>query len=307
MTDLEREPTSRPACELTPGRLAEFACILEVTARKPGNVHRELDLQGLHLLDFLLSAGAIVEPLNRSRELGLGQTVLEAVEATRRVVQTNTNLGTILLLAPLCAVGDTEELFSGAARVVAAAGIEDARKVYRAIRLAHPGGMGRVARQDLSEEPTVPLQEAMSLAKERDMIARQYDNGFQELRDEALPELKRHLDEGQPLETAIQATFLRLLANHPDSLIVRKFGIDLAAEVSRRAGEILAAGWPSAGRSPNPLPAFDAWLRRRQRPLNPGTTADLIAATLFVALREGLLRLPRLPGSASWSRQGEEP
>src|SRR5260370_32114149 len=97
---------SRPlhALGLGPGRLAQIACLLEVAARKPGNVHRSADFPDLHLADFRLSATAIVVPLDRAAKIGVGAAIHAAIEATRRVVSTNTNLGIVLLLAPLPAV-----------------------------------------------------------------------------------------------------------------------------------------------------------------------------------------------------------
>src|SRR5262249_51208377 len=154
--------------------LAQIACIMEVTAPKPGNVHRGSDFGDSNFLDFLLSAAAIAGPLDQARVAGVGRAVREAVEATRRVVSTNTNLGMVLLLAPLAAVPGDQDLPSGIEGVLAATTIEDARDVYRAIRLAHPGGLGTVGDQDLADEPTVTLREAMRLAADRDMIARQY-------------------------------------------------------------------------------------------------------------------------------------
>ena len=176
---------------LSTGRLAEIACLLEVTARKPGNVHRFRDFKDLHFLDFLLSATAIAAPLDRAVEQGLGATVLAAVEATREVVSTNTNLGMILLLAPLAAVPRTVDLAEGVEQVLAATTRDDARDAYRAIRLARPGGLGEVPDQDVAAEPTVTLREAMALAADRDLVARQYANGFREVLHEALPMIAR--------------------------------------------------------------------------------------------------------------------
>ena len=120
----------------------------------------------------------------------------DAIEATRRVVSTNTNLGIVLLLAPLAAVADGADLADGVEAVLAATTVEDARDVYRAIRLAQPGGLGDVADQDVAREPTMSLRAVMGLAAERDSIARQYANGFQQIFGEALPALRASLDAG---------------------------------------------------------------------------------------------------------------
>ena len=193
---------------LSAGKLAQIACLLEVTARKPGNVHRSCDFNDLHYLDFLLSATAIGEALDHAVERGVGATVLAAVQATRQVVSTNTNLGIILLLTPLSAVPPPIALADGVEPVLAATTRDDARLVYQAIRLASPGGIGRVHGQDVADEPTMPLREVMALAADRDLVARQYAGGFVEVFHEVLPGLRDALSAGQPLETAIIAAFL---------------------------------------------------------------------------------------------------
>jgi triphosphoribosyl-dephospho-CoA synthase len=273
----------------TPGRLAEVACLLEVTATKPGNVHRYADLPGLRLSDFLLSAAAIAGPIDDARPRGVGAIVLAAIEATRQVVSTNTNLGMVLLLAPLAAVPDGEDLAPGVERVLANTTVDDACLVYRAIQLAQPGGMGKVAEQDLGAVPTVTLRQAMVLAAERDLIARQYANGFREVLGEGVPALREALRNSQPLETAIVSAYLHLLARHPDSLISRKYGAEIALEVSRRAAAIIAAGWPENEEARCRCDEFDRWLRDPKRRYNPGTTADLVTAAVYAGLRSGVV------------------
>jgi triphosphoribosyl-dephospho-CoA synthase len=277
---------------LSPGQSAQAACLLEVTARKPGNVHRYADLPGLHFVDFVLSATAIAEPLARAANTGVGRTVLQAIEATRRVTDTNTNLGIVLLLAPLAAVAEPLSLAAGIDGVLASTTVDDARQVYRAIRLAQPGGMGEVGDQDVAGEPTISLRSAMIMAAERDMIARQYANGFRDVLGEALPALERSLSSGLPLETAIVLTYLSLLARHPDSLIVRKYGLGPAIEVSRRAAVLIDGGWPECDDAWLRLEALDSWLRAPVNRFNPGTTADLVTAALFAALRDGVITFP---------------
>jgi triphosphoribosyl-dephospho-CoA synthase len=275
-----------------PGELAQAACLLEVTARKPGNVHRHADLPDLQLIDFLLSAAAIRDPFERAEAAGVGTTVLAAIEATRRVVKTNTNLGIVLLLAPLAAVPATVSLDDGISGVLAATTVDDARLVYRAIRRAVPGGLGKVEAEDVASEPTMPLRDIMALAAHRDLVARQYANGFHEVLHEALPALRLLLNRGVALETSIVATYLNVLARHPDSLIARKFGAERAARVSERASELGAVDWWMNDEGRKSLAAFDAWLRAPDHRWNPGTTADLVTAALYAALREGTINWP---------------
>jgi triphosphoribosyl-dephospho-CoA synthase len=270
-----------------------------VTARKPGNVHRLRDFPDLTFLDFVLSATAIVGPLDRAITDGVGAAVYGAIEATRRWVATNTNLGIVLLLAPLATVPDEIGLLEGLEAVLEATTVEDSRAVYRAIRLAQPGGMGDVPDQDLADEPTMGLRDIMRLAGDRDQIARQYADGFPSVLDDALPSLRGFLEGGKDLETAIVGAYLNTLARHPDSLIARKAGIEQAKEVSRRAADILDAGWPDRDEARRQCEAFDEWLREPCRRLNPGTTADLVTAALYAALRDGTIKLP-LAQTSSW-------
>lgn len=270
------------------GLCVQLACLWEVTARKPGNVSRTHDFDDATFLDFASSAAAIAPVLTTACQRTVGETVLQSVQATRRVVRTNTNLGIILLLSPLAAVPHTEDLRSGLRRVLAALALEDTRAVYEAIRLAAPGGLGQAAQQDVASEPTLPLREAMALAADRDLVARQYANDFAEVFDAAAPALVAGLDRTGCLEGAIIWAHLHLMRDHPDTLIARKAGAAMAEESSRRAAEVLAAGWPAR----TALVGFDGWLRADGRRRNPGTTADLVTAALFVLLRQRTMPLP---------------
>jgi triphosphoribosyl-dephospho-CoA synthase len=279
------------------GLLAQVACLWEATARKPGNVHRYCDFSDVTYLDFALSAAAIAPVLDRATERRVGETILDAVRATRQVVGSNTNLGIILLLAPLTAVPESDDLRAGLVRVLDRLDVEDARLVYEAIRLARPGGLGQATQQDVADEPTLSLHEVMALAAERDLVARQYAIGFREVFDEGVPALLAGLERAGSLEGGIVLGFLHLLAIHPDSLVARKCGPEIAAEASRRTREVLEAGWPASGW--DVFHAFDAWLRADGNRRNPGTTADLTTACLFVSLRQGRITLPsQLPWSA---------
>lgn len=275
--------------------LAEWlfaACWLEATARKPGNVHPEAAFPDLKYDDFVLSAKAAAPVLAQSRELGVGRAIFEAVSATRRAITSNSNLGMILLLAPLAAVSPERSLSAGIGEVLDALTVEDAAWAYRAIRTAQPGGMGEVADQDVASEPTLTLREAMALAADRDLIAKQYVSNFSLVLGEGLSELGQARDFQRDFETTIIRLQLRLLARHRDSLIVRKCGIQTANDASARAQRVLESGWPENQAGAAELVAFDQWLRADGNRRNPGTTADLIAAILFAAFREGILAPP---------------
>jgi triphosphoribosyl-dephospho-CoA synthase len=290
--------------DLSTGTLAQLACLLEATARKPGNVHPWEDFEDTTFLDFALSALAIGPALDRAAGRGVGAMVLDAVASTRRVVATNTNLGMVLLLAPLAAVAREVPLREGVADVLSATTVDDARLVYRAIRLARPGGLGQATEQDVTAEPTQTLVDVMALAADRDTVARQYANSFGEVFDVGVPALRGALAAGRPLETAVIATHLRLLAEVPDTLIARKCGPDESREAARRAADVLRDGWPDSTTGILSCARLDRWLRARGHARNPGTTADLVAAALFVCLRDGTIRLPVTGGRSGWSSAG---
>lgn len=266
------------------------ACILEATAKKPGNVHPEASFSDLTFEDFVGSAEVIAPILADAQNLGVGQTIYEAVRVTRERVGSNSNLGIVFLLTPLAAVPLETPLHKGLPRVLAGLTREDANWVYRAIRLAQPGGMGEVAEGDVSQGPTGTLLEMMQLAAERDRIAAEYASDFFITLNVGLPHLAGVVDFETDWERAIIELQLRLMAEYPDTLIARKCGTEVAEESARRAREVLNAGDLRTETGQRKLDDFDQWLRADGHRRNPGTTADLIAASLFAAFREGVIR-----------------
>jgi triphosphoribosyl-dephospho-CoA synthase len=263
------------------------ACVLEATARKPGNVHPQRSFPDLTYRNFVDSAEAVAPILSRTAGIGVGQAIRDAVAATQELVGRNTNLGIVLLLAPLAAVPAAVRLIDGIQDVLAGLTLHDADLVYEAIRLAHPGGMGQVDDQDISAPPTQSLVDVMRLAADRDMIARQYGENFSTVLGVGLPYLTRTVDFQQHWEPAIVGLQLELLSKYPDSLILRKCGHEIAAEASQRARIVLQAAQPGTRNAQIELNRFDRWLRADRNRRNPGTTADLIAASLFATFRDG--------------------
>jgi triphosphoribosyl-dephospho-CoA synthase len=259
----------------------ELVCLMEATARKPGNVHPGAPFDDLCYDDFVLAAQAIAEPLAAVHEIGLGRAIFNAVEATRTTTGTNVNLGIVLLLAPLAAVPAGEPLTSGVAHVLRRTTVEDAEQVYAAIRLAQPGGMGDAPTQDLRECPTVTLRDAMALAEDRDRIAEQYTTDYRLVLD-ARRTLVDRMTRCNNWERALISLQLSMMSKWPDTLIARKCGWQVARESALRAAEC----------GVEQIDAFDTWLRADGHRRNPGTTADLIAATLFTALRDDLIQVP---------------
>lgn len=263
------------------------ACILEATARKPGNVHPLRSFPDLTYQDFIESADAVAPILSRTGEIGVGRAVRDAIAATRERIGRNTNLGIVLLIAPLAAVPRGVRLIDGIESVLAGLTRHDANLVYEAIRLAQPGGMGKVDDQDVSAPPTQSLVEVMRLAADRDLIARQYAENFSIVLDVGLPWLAQTADFECHWEPAIVGLQLELVSQFADSLILRKCGQTVADEASRRARAVLDAAPPGTREAQIALDNFDCWLRADGHRRNPGTTADLIAASLFAAFREG--------------------
>jgi triphosphoribosyl-dephospho-CoA synthase len=267
------------------------ACELELRALKPGNVGLHGGGHGMSAADFAASAAAVAPPLS-APGLRVGERILAAVQARRRVVSCNTNLGIVLLAAPLAQAALSAErggLRQTLATVLADLDVEDARLAYEAIRLAAPGGLGRSARHDVAEPPSVTLMAAMREASARDGIARQYAEGFSDVLDLAVPLWREALARWGRREWAATAVYLNLMAWLPDTLVARKFGAPAAAEVAAHAGE-LAEGLDRCADPDSVMPELLEWDRElKDRGLNPGTSADLTVATMLAAAIEDAL------------------
>jgi triphosphoribosyl-dephospho-CoA synthase len=257
------------------------ACALDVETMKPGNVSIASAGHGMTATQFIASADAASRGLF-TPGVRVGARILDAVRITFDVVACNTNLGIVLLCAPLCAAlellhEDISRWHDATQYVLADLDIDDARLAYRAIALANPGGLGEAPEQSVHAPPTVTLQDAMMLAAKRDSIARQYANGFADVFDIAL-----RLDTTREHEAMLDA-FLTCLATWPDSHIVRKHGMTMAQSVTHRAVQH-DAHWRLAG-CPQRSAELDAWdADLKSRGINPGTSADLSVAAMFIAL-----------------------
>ena len=274
---------------LNVGLAAQLACLLEVSAPKPGNVSPGRHFADLRYEDFLASALAIGEPMAGAGERAVGSTIRMAVEATARLTHSNSNLGIVLLFAPLARAASLAgaSLQPALKQVLAATTVEDAREAYIAIRLARPGGLDSAESQDVSTEPTMTLVEVMQLAAHRDTIASEYATGFDVTFGMGVPALERARRDGLPWDDAVVETFLTLLAAVPDTHIARRSGPGLAADVTGRARQVLTAGGVRSEAGRRAIDDMDRGLRDAHNSGNPGTTADLTAAAIFVVLLGG--------------------
>jgi len=262
------------------------ACFWEAMARKVGNVHPTASFHDIECMSFLVSAAGCGWVLDKARGSRVGLLVDHAVQQRISITPANTNLGILLLIAPLAVAQDHIDWHTRLAEVLGALSVKDASCVYQAIRLANPGGLGDAPEQDVHSEPTVTLLEAMKLAADRDLIARQYANNYADVFDLGVPAFTDAFAKYGNVEAAVIACQFAWMAGFPDSLIARKRGLAVAEDVQRRVQHVLSLGGLDTPEGRRAGVELDAHLRSDGNKLNPGTTADLVAACLFVALRE---------------------
>lgn len=288
---------------------AQLACLLEAFAPKPGNVSPGAGFGDTSYLDFLASAAAIGRSLG-SASRPLGEIILMAVRDTRRWVDVNTNLGIVLLLAPLARAAafcpppdevpiELGELRRSLATVLGESTVEDAQAAYEAIRLASPGGLGSVDSQDVASAPTVTLTTAMRLAADRDGVAYEYATDFRATFEVGAVALRAARRAGLDWNDAVVETYLTLLAAYPDTHIARRAGHARAAEVTRTAGAVLDVGGVRSDAGRIAIAQLHADLSDPRNLSNPGTTADITAAAIFVTLLTGGWRARHGGGDAA--------
>ena len=299
-----RDETSAPTADIA--ALAQLACLLEVSAPKPGNVSPGRPFADLQYEDFLTSAIAIGQPFARAGDQPVGETIRQAIDASACWTKTNTNLGIVLLLAPLARAAVSSGGEEGGSAFDSAQARED--RLYESVgfemrsepcslrqrstmrvRCMRRFGSRRLAgsaalRSRSRRRTRCTLLEAMRLAADRDAVAREYATGFEMTFDLGAPALERARRDGLPWSEAVVETFLHLLAHAADTHIVRRTGLDAAQRASRLAREVLEAGGVRSPEGRQAIEAMDAALRDARNSNNPGTTADLTAAAIFVTL-----------------------
>ena len=303
-------------------RCLSLASLLEISGwPKPGNVHRTKDFENTRFEHFLAGIVAI-QPIFEEfcqkvfqlpfkneinyEKIELGQFFKEASEEMMRWQSGgNVILGHILILAPLAAATTISlklKKYSIDAwknqlnRVIDNASVNDTVKLYEAIRFCNPGGLGTVEKYDIYDENSlkeitlnnIKLKKIFEISKERDIISLEYANGFKIILNEGLPFFLNVYNQFSDINIATVNTYLKLLSLHPDTLVIRKSGLDLATSISKKAAHILDNGGISSDQGLKLALELDDELQEKKGKLNPGTTADLISGVIFCALVFGL-------------------
>ncbi len=260
------------------------ACRLDVEAFKPGNVSLASPGHGMTAADFLKSA-EVSAPIVAAPGLAVGERILTAVQATWNAVGCNTNLGIVLLCAPLAQAALRRADLNA---VLAALDVEDARAVFEAIRLASPGGLGQAPEHDVRQTPTVTLLQAMQAAADRDRVAHQYASNFEDVQTLGVGQARAALAMGWPRPWAMTRVFMVFLSEFPDSHIARKYGWAVADQVRAEARSHAPILWKASDPAMAFLAEWDQSLKARR--LNPGTSADLSVAAWFALALEDLVK-----------------
>jgi triphosphoribosyl-dephospho-CoA synthase len=259
------------------------ACLAELAALKPGNVHKYAAGHDMTVTDFETSA-RVTAPVMAASGLTIGRRIHEAIRRTRQAVANNTNLGIVLLCAPLAQAALEPPAASLRRRledVLKSLTVDDAEQAFAAIRLANPGGLGTSGRHDVRDKPTVTLQAAMAEARDRDRIAAQYCSNFADIFGLGLGRLAEAEARWPEPEWRTTALYLGFLAAFPDSHIRRKFDDHTTRAVMTEAQQLERRFWESA--TPSLLADLEKFDRSlKDKGINPGTSADLTVATLFV-------------------------
>jgi len=299
----------------------ELAILLEVSTDKPGNVNLVVGFEGTNHAHFLASAVAASRHFELAAEkgvavsrgeigfsdVGVGQIIKNCVaDISSWQRGGNTLLGTVILFSPLAvAAGITPigknrffniaNLRRNLKTVVESTTPEDAVNIYEAVKIANPSGLGKAPELDVNDPNSVEkirrekisLFQVFNIAANYDNVCSEWVYNYPITFEFAYPRLKKQITETGNLDTAIIHTFLKVLAEYPDSFIARKAGLDKAREVSLMASEVLKYGGINTAAGREKLREFDLALRKSGNLLNPGTTADIIATALALCLLEG--------------------
>ncbi len=280
----------------TLGDRARRAIQLESSAIKLGNVHPNASFHDLNYGHFERASAAIGQVIDQMRSASVGLLVLEATQKMMQVVETNTSLGTILLMAPLVVawreasgISDSQgniearslAIQSALSGILSRLDASDAEQIYQAIRASKAGGLGSSDTMDVNGQAPMRIQDAMQFASSWDDIALQYTTNFDLVFGIARRLWLRKQATGD-WQDAVRQIQLELLSERADSLIARKRGIEYAREIQSRAKSVLHSGDYGSPRFESAWLELDHDMRDGNHRGNPGTVADLIAAALFL-------------------------
>ena len=272
-------------------KAVELACLLEASSRKPGNVCPFRNFSEMGYTDFLFAAVNLGNTIYNVDRLTVGELIYNALERTFREVKVNVSLGIVLLLVPLAKaywISKKDTLLRDNLKyILNSLTINDADLVYKAIKIVKPGGMGTVEKGDIEDKPDITLKEAMDMAKYRDSIAYEYTSNYKITFEFLYPRFCSYKTELNWEETIVQV-FLELLAEIPDTLVARKYGMLVAKDVSSKARDIVDIGGIRTKEGREAISLFDDYLRDSNRKLNPGASADLIASGIMVYLLKNM-------------------
>lgn len=290
-------------------KIAQIASVLEVSGHpKPGNVHRTQDFDDMIFEDFLISGIVVGDIMKKAAERGkkykddyslhkirLGEIIKEAVLETDKWIGNNTNLGIIILLAPLSAAAgmsnDVIELRKNVERIMNGTTSKDAINLYDAINAADAGGMGEQEELDVADteargriiKEDISMFKVFEMSAKWDLLSKELTTGMPVTFETGFPTFKE-TKASYGLNKATVQTFLTILAQNPDTLISRKYGMDTARIVSADADSILQNGGILNAQGELLIRQFDTQLLKNK--FNPGTTADITAASIMVTLLE---------------------
>jgi triphosphoribosyl-dephospho-CoA synthase len=265
-------------------QIYKLACLAEIEALKPGNVHIFADGHGMQVQDFIQSAEASSSMIAKP-DLALGERIYRSIEATRNVVHCNTNLGIVLLCAPIiqaALLATTNNFREELRQVLANTTTADANWLFKAIQLANPAGLGQVDKHDVNIAAECTLLDAMLASADKDFICQQYSNDYVNIFEEGIPQYQAALLRWERPAWAATALYLYWLSHYLDSHIARKYGVELAKQVQTEALAHQAA-LEELENPKNYLPQllrFDQSLK--ERGINPGTSADLTVVVLLL-------------------------
>ncbi|MHA1726073.1 MAG: triphosphoribosyl-dephospho-CoA synthase [Promethearchaeota archaeon] len=303
-------------------RCSILASLLEIAGwRKPGNVHRTRNFKDTRYEHFLAGVAAI-QPCFRTfcerifkdctekdkglERVKLGEFYKEAAEAMMTWQKGgNVLLGHILILAPLiasavlCLKFNERDLLSFRKylrNVIKSATVEDTINLYEAIRICNPGGLGKVEKYDINDpnvaqqlqENNVTLLDIFYYSKDYDLISREHATNFKIILEEGVPYFLEVYRETGDINIATVNTYLKLLASHLDTLVIRKSGNQAAMMISEEASKILKHQGIITRKGRALIKKLDKKLQAQNGRMNPGTTADLISGIIFVALSLGI-------------------